>query len=130
MSSGELLQRESLRGMQLVAGALLAGQVIFAGVVLFLVYGRDNQPLQPPADRLPIVTILAGAMILVSSSLSFVLPRILTKDSLQQLAASSGHDDVPRLLALEQRVTRSGSRQTSGSGTRLRKSGDFRYSVN
>jgi hypothetical protein len=78
-----------LRVMQLLAFALLLGLVIFLGISLFIVLVTNNgQGLAPPQD-LPLVSLVAGMMLVVCAPLSFVLPRIMTQAAERRIAAGT-----------------------------------------
>ena len=96
----DLIPQQRLRAMQIIAGALPAGVIMFLGIVLFLVFGQANAP--PQMQNLPIVSILAAGFLVIAGSMSFIVPQIITQTALQQLAAQSAADDVGRLLALRQ----------------------------
>jgi hypothetical protein len=87
--------------MQIIAGALAMGIVIFFGIVMYLVYGGGN-PQPAPADTLPAISFVACAMLLTTGPLSFVVPAMTTQNSLKQIAASGERYDVSRLIGLKQ----------------------------
>jgi len=101
MSSDDPFPRERLLPMQIIAGALAMGIVIFFGIVMYLVYGGGN-PQPAPADTLPAISIVAGAMLLTTGPLSFVVPAMLTPPALKHIADSGDRYDVTRLLGLKQ----------------------------
>jgi hypothetical protein len=83
---------ERLRRIQLIAAAMCAGLVIYVGVVVCLVMTGVMRPRPAPANQageLPLVTIIALAMLPVLAALSFIVPRLSTRQALQQLAAAS-----------------------------------------
>ena len=73
-----------IRIMQIIAGALLMGVVIFAGIAIFIVRNRDSlRALDAP----PYLTLMAGLMLLSNVPLSFIIPRFTVRALLQRLAA-------------------------------------------
>ncbi len=76
---------QSIRVMQIIAAALLAGVAVFLGVVLFL---RSQQHHQPPPD-LPFLSLVALAMLLVTAPVSFLLPAAVTRKTVRQFATES-----------------------------------------
>jgi hypothetical protein len=84
-SPEDSLTRQRLVTMQIVAGALTAGAIIFLGVVLFVVHGRHNGQGMGPPGGLPIVSLMAVVMLGVLGPLAFIVPGILTKAALRQI---------------------------------------------
>src|SRR5262245_8920432 len=80
MNQGDdLLPSEQLRGMQIVATALLLGLLIFCGIALWLVQ-RHGGGLAPGME---VITWLAIALFVIEVPLSFVVPRIVTRQQLK-----------------------------------------------
>jgi hypothetical protein len=94
--------RGVLRTMQIVLLALILGICAFAAIGL--VKGPMNQQPVMGADTLPAVSIVAVAMFITNTVLSFVLPGIITQSALTRLlgqlqsAADPKEIDVPRVL--------------------------------
>jgi hypothetical protein len=101
MSADDPFPRERLMPMQIIAVALPLGVVSFFGVALYIVYGGGN-PGPVAANRLPILTMMAGVFLLITGSLSFVVPGIMTRTVLAQIAGSGGQGDVVRLFGFKQ----------------------------
>jgi hypothetical protein len=80
---------ERLRVMQIVAGALVAGVLIFLAVVLFLVHVQRNGQGMGRPQELPIITLVALVMLASNAPLSFVLPRAQARMALRQIAAGT-----------------------------------------
>jgi hypothetical protein len=79
-----------LRTMQIIAGALVAGVCVFLGIVLYLVFVQNNgQGQAPPGGGLPLISIVAVAMMVVNVPLSVLIPRISTLAALRQIAAGT-----------------------------------------
>ena len=68
----EVLRRQSLRMMQIIAGALLMGVLVFLGIVLYLVFVQGNQPAAGQPNRLPIVSFIAAAQFAICVPLAFI----------------------------------------------------------
>lgn len=101
MSSDDPFPRERLVPMQIIAGALPLGVLLFFGVAIFIVYGSDN-PQPAAANRLPMISIMAGMFLLITGPLSFVMPGMITQTALKQIAAGGEHYDVNRLFGMKQ----------------------------
>jgi hypothetical protein len=75
--------------IQIIAGTLVGGVTIFLGIVLYLVqvqhFGRDTR--QPGA--LPVVSIVAAAVLVIQAPLSFVLPNLMTLSALRRILAGT-----------------------------------------
>src|SRR5438874_4942540 len=71
------LTRPRLVTMQIVAGALTAGAVIFLGVVLFIVHGQRHGQAVAPFGGLPVVSLMAVVMLCICAPLDFVVPGIM-----------------------------------------------------
>jgi hypothetical protein len=102
-----------VRTMQIIAIALIAGVLVFLGIACNQVFvQRQGQP-QGQADALPILSLLAVAMLAGGAAVSFVLPMVMTRAALQKIAAGTwqlpqGIDpkdlatDVAKLLTVKQ----------------------------
>jgi hypothetical protein len=94
--------------MQIILLALVLGVCAAAGY--FLVSGPIHQQPGAAGDSLPIVSIVAAAMFVTNTVLSFVLPGIITQGALTRLLAEAGPSgDVDELEAAAALVQ---SRQT------------------
>lgn len=100
MSDNDSVLRQRVLTMQIIAGALPMGLVVFFGIVLFLVYGQAGPPRQLPA--LPMVSLIAVVFVIMSGSMSLVVPHFLTLAELRRRAASPGDGDVIALLNVKQ----------------------------
>ena len=89
-----------LRTMQIIAGSLMAGVVIFLGVVMVLDQGQPANPNQ----RFPIVTIVAFVMLAADFGVALVMSRTMTAAGLQQIASSDAQSDLQRLVGLRQTI--------------------------
>ena len=80
MNQGDdLLPSEQLRATQIIATSLLVGLLIFCGIALWLVR-RHGGGLIP---GLEVITWFAIAMFVIEVPLSFVVPRIVTRQQLK-----------------------------------------------
>jgi hypothetical protein len=70
--------------MQIIAGAMLAGVVLAAGLLGVLAQGRAQAPAN---GQLPIVTLVALALLIIQGPLAFILPTVLAGGGLRRLAA-------------------------------------------
>src|SRR5262245_5532626 len=77
--SDDLLPSEQLRAIQIIATSLLVGLLIFSGIALWLVH-RHGGGLAP---GLEVITWLAIAMFVIEVPLSFVVPRMVTRQQLK-----------------------------------------------
>jgi hypothetical protein len=96
--------------MQIVAGALIGGVVIFAAIVLYLVDQNGPQGQVPAPGDLPILSIVALVMLGISVLLSLVLPNMILRGTMQRIAAGAPMatqyaGDENRLLQARQKIT-------------------------
>src|SRR5262249_52921012 len=83
------LSPRRLRMMQLTAAGLLVGISIFLFVTLYLVLIQNQgQGLAPPAG-LPMMTLLAGLLLVTNVPMAMFVPRTLIENSLKQIAAGT-----------------------------------------
>jgi hypothetical protein len=76
-----------VRVMQIIAFALVTGVLVFLGIACFQVFvQRQGQP-QGQADALPILSLLAVAMLAGGAAVSFVVPKVMTRAAMQKIAA-------------------------------------------
>jgi hypothetical protein len=79
-----------LRTMQIIAGALLLGDVVFLGVTLYIVLVQNGgQGLVPPTGP-PFLSLASAVMLGVCATLAFVIPGVQTRSALQQILAGRG----------------------------------------
>jgi hypothetical protein len=108
-----LLPPGRLRGMQIIAGALLAGVVTLLALVLILVFLQNQGAGLAPAGNMPILTMVAGFLFVIQAPLAFLLPRILIRSALRRVASgtwqippgaesASFNTDASKLLAVKQ----------------------------
>src|SRR5436190_20498579 len=102
-----------LRVMQIIAAGLLLGVLMFLVVALYMVLIRNQgQGLAPPPG-VPIITLLAGVMLVSNVPLSVIIPRTMTQNALKQMAAGTwkapagalpqdGTGDAVKLLLVRQ----------------------------
>jgi hypothetical protein len=86
---GEVLTPQRLRIMQIIAGMLLMGVVVFLAIVLFIVFVQHNGQGTAPAKALPVVSLVAGAMFAVCAPLAFIVPGIMTGSALRQIVSGT-----------------------------------------
>jgi hypothetical protein len=81
----ESLTPQRLLPMRIIAGAMLLGVLVFLGIALYMVLGqRDGRALAPPGE-VPILSLVAVAMLATSAPLAFLLPAKLTRSALGQI---------------------------------------------
>jgi hypothetical protein len=79
----DLTYRTRTRVIQIIAGAILAGLLMFIAIVAFLV-----QPGRPNAfGDLPLLSLMGCAMLAVNLPLSVIVPSVMAKNGVRQLAA-------------------------------------------
>jgi hypothetical protein len=99
--------------MQIVAGALVLGVVVFLAVAVVIGSNRPAGAGRAPAGDLPIISLVAAVLLAVQAPLAFLLPGLVTRNGLRQIASGSGRSfpdpgaaegntDVARLLGLWQ----------------------------
>ena len=91
-TSDDDLIRQRTRTMQIISGALLFGLLVFLGVVFFLVEGGEQPAAKEKASSPPILSIVSIAWLVVSGTLAFLVPGIITRTFLRQLAAGRTGD--------------------------------------
>jgi hypothetical protein len=75
--------------MQIIAGSLLTGLLFAVGLMVFLVYGQNNgQGRAPPAD-LPLISLLAIGMAVITFPLGLIFPGITSRSALRLIAAGT-----------------------------------------
>jgi hypothetical protein len=82
----ECLTPQSLRVLQIIAGALLLGVILFLAIVFYLLAQNQGQSLAPQED-LPVVTLVAVALMALWAPLAFAVPSKMTKMQLRQILA-------------------------------------------
>ena len=100
-----------VRIMQIIAVALLFGMLSFLGIVLFLRFSGNPAP----APSLPIVSLVSLAMLLTTTPVAFVLPGVLTRNGVRQIAAQQ-NPDPGQLLGLRQTTFILGLALMEGTG--------------
>jgi len=98
---------ERLRAMQIIAAALIVGVLMFGGLAMYMVFAERQGQL--PEGQLPVISLLALAMLVVNTPLAFFLPGVVARNGLRQMAATpraaaDAQDDTIRLLTLRQTV--------------------------
>jgi hypothetical protein len=93
--------RQRLVTMQIIAGSLVMGVVMFLGVAVFLVSTGRGGPAPNPA--LPMISYVALAMLVVNTPMALVVPRSVTEAGLKRIAAQTrGSDPTESLIGLRQ----------------------------
>jgi hypothetical protein len=87
---------EQLRTMQIIAGALPLGLAFFLGAALITAGGHEERP----APQLPLLSVVAAAMLVGCVPLSIILPKIITRTALRQIL--DGTFKIPEGAASEQ----------------------------
>jgi hypothetical protein len=99
--------------IQIIAGSMLTGVLLAVGLMVFLVYGQNNgHGMAPPAD-LPLISLIAVGMAVITFPLGLILPRIISRRAMQQIAVgtwtpppnvdpASFSSDAAKLVAIRQ----------------------------
>ncbi len=74
-----------LRIMQIIAGALIAGMLSFAGVASFIVLGQGKQAGQPQVVN-QVLPFLAMGVFFLNVILSFIVPKMISRFSVKGVA--------------------------------------------
>jgi len=109
----DILPPQRLRVMQIVAGAMLLGVLIFLGLVLYMVLVQNKGVGTAPPGDLPLLSLLAVVFFVIQAPLSFLVPQFLTRTALGQIAsdvwkappranATDFRTDASKLLAVRQ----------------------------
>lgn len=113
--------------MQIIAGALVAGLVGFAGVAIVMQLNQADVGQGAPNRALPILTLVAAIMLLTEGTLGLLLPSVILRSILQKIAAGTwnpegserrpdwANDDV-KLLAARQTALIIGLALLEGAG--------------
>jgi hypothetical protein len=80
---------QRIRVMQIVSGALIAATVTFAAVVLIVVELAGPLGGVRDADNLPILSLVAAVMLATCIPMGFILPNVLLRNAVQQIAATT-----------------------------------------
>jgi hypothetical protein len=86
--SEDTLPRGQLRTMQIIAGAILAGLLMFLALVLYLVLVQNHGNGLGPGDP-PLLSVMALVLLAVNTPLAFVLRGTSERAALRQIAAGS-----------------------------------------
>jgi hypothetical protein len=89
-----------LRTMQIIAGAMIWGVLTALAIFLFLALAQQHKSILVQAEDLHVVSLVAILLLLSNAPLALVLPGILTRNSLRQIA--SGAQPLDQLLPLRQ----------------------------
>jgi hypothetical protein len=109
----DILPHRQLRVMQIIAGAILLGAVIFLVIVLTIVLVRAKGPARGLPGNLPMISIVAVVFLAVTAPLAFIVPGFQTRAALRQIAsgtwqlplganAAGFSTDASKLLAVQQ----------------------------
>lgn len=112
-SPDDPLPRQNLQTMQMIAGALLLGVVVFLIIALLIVSNRGKGNGMAPTGGFPMISILAVVLAAVEFPLAFVVPAVLTRNALRQIASGAWRPpptanapafdtDTSKLLAVRQ----------------------------
>ncbi|MDA1231649.1 MAG: hypothetical protein O2856_12820 [Planctomycetota bacterium] len=90
----------SIRGMQIITGALMTGVLVFSGVVFVTTEGRIDGPPE-------MITMIAAGFAFLMLVNHFVIPPIIVKAQLKELVAAELHqktdeERVPRCCGVYQ----------------------------
>lgn len=83
-SEAPLVPATYLRTMQIIGGALIAGVSSFFALVLFLRFGQAHPPGAAQA-ALPMVTFVFCVFWLAAVTMSFIVPRVMTRQAVRQI---------------------------------------------
>jgi hypothetical protein len=87
MNTQEPSFRRYLRTMQIIAVALIAGVVIFAGLALFLVWQRGALgQVNAGAGELPPLTLVSVVFLIAAGTAGLFVPRLILKGAAARLA--------------------------------------------
>jgi hypothetical protein len=89
MIDDQPLNPQRVRAMQIVAGALITGGLLFCAYAVFSVQVQRNGRGMGAPGALPVITIMAVVVLLVMMPASLVVPRMLTSQALRQLIAGT-----------------------------------------
>jgi hypothetical protein len=85
----EFLSESRLRVMRLIAGALVAGVVVFLAIAAYVVRVQNHgQGLAPPPVQ-PVITYTAAATFAISAPLALIIPRLQTRTALRAILAGT-----------------------------------------
>ena len=77
-----------VRTMQIIAFALITGVVVFLGIACFQVFiQRDGQPIRQ-GNELPMLSLMALAMLIGMGTASILVPFAMTRSALQRFGAA------------------------------------------
>ena len=85
----DVLPKQSLLVMQIIAGALLFGVAIFLTIALIIVQGQKNGAGLAPPGNLPIVSIVAVSFFVLQGPFAFIIPGIMTGNALRKIVAGA-----------------------------------------
>jgi hypothetical protein len=72
--------------MQIIAGAIIVGALIFLGIAVFLVHNNQGQGVGAAQGQLPVVSLVALAMLCVQTPLAFLIPAAVVSKAVSTLA--------------------------------------------
>jgi hypothetical protein len=84
-NAAEALTPVRMRTMQIIAGALLTGVLLFIPIALVHVQLQQKAPVRD----LPVLSVVAVVMLASCAPLAFLLPAIRTRSALQRIAAGT-----------------------------------------
>jgi hypothetical protein len=88
----DLTYRTRTRVIQIIAGAILAGLLMFIAIVAIMVM-NDNQPGRANAfGDLPLLSLMGCGLLAVNLPLSVIVPSAMAKNGVRQLAARTGEN--------------------------------------
>lgn len=93
MRLNEPVPQQRVLVMQIIAASLVMGVLIFAGVVVFVLKGLEDEPTGE------IVSMMAGVMAIVSFSAHLIIPQIVANKA---VAAAGGKLDVQSMCGIYQ----------------------------
>jgi hypothetical protein len=80
----------TLRTMQIITFAICMGLIFFGAIVLYLVLVQNQgQGLTKPPPQVPVVSLLAAGLLVVTGVMSFVLPAAVARSNLRRIAAGT-----------------------------------------
>src|SRR5207249_1512767 len=72
--------------MQIIAGALAFGVVVFFAITLYIVFVQNNGQGNAPPQGLPLVSVVAVVLAVMNAPLSLLVPRFMATAALARLA--------------------------------------------
>lgn len=89
MSASDEVSPGVVRVMQIITFALVMGVLITLSVFVYLVQVQNQGRGQLQAVQFPLVSLIAGVLLVVNTGLSLFLPNVLIQSGLRRIAAGT-----------------------------------------